>query len=119
MSRDFYDSKIVPLLLGGIALVMLFFIGLGIGLIAGAAPEAEVEVSVFVDHPDDPGDVEPEVILVPDPYPVERPYPVPVPYAIADERLGAYRVNGYVTLRGHGPYQTIGRTRQKMACFPL
>jgi hypothetical protein len=103
-----YNSRIFPLLMGAIAVVALFFIGMGIGLIAGAGPEAEV---VEIEVP-----VEVQVVV---PYPVPVPGPIvrfPVPFAIADEQIGAYRVNGYVTMRGPGRITTH---RQIMACFPI
>ncbi len=103
-----YDSRIFPLIMGVIAVVALFFIGLGIGIIASAGPEAEVvEIEVPVGVP------------VSVPYPVAVPGPVvrfPVPYAIADEQIGAYRVNGFVVIHGPG---RMSLYRQTMACFPI
>ena len=64
--------------------------------------------------------VEPEVVYVEVPGPPPPPVhvKVPVPFAVADESIGAYRVNGFVTFKG-GPVGSYFTTRQPMACFPL
>lgn len=104
----FYDSRVFPVVMAAIAVVALFFIGMGIGIIASAGPEPEVvEVEVLVP-------MGPQIIRVP--VPVEVPVRIPAPYAIADEQIGAYRVNGYVTMHGPARYSVHP---QIMACFPL
>ncbi len=68
----------------------------------------------------EPAECVPEVVYQPG-EPVVIPYPVkvPVPYAIADEVLGAYRVNGYVTFgAGRLGGLTMTSTPEIMACFP-
>jgi hypothetical protein len=60
-----------------------------------------------------------ETIYLETPVPVPYPVMIPQPYAIADEVLGAYRVNGFVTFGG-GAFADLTMTAhpQLMACFP-
>lgn len=92
--------------------VVLFFVGLAVGLSADSSirPPQVVEVEVAADCDEC---LDAVVITVPVPVPV--PVRVPVPFAVADEAIGAYRVNGFLRFQGPGKFSTH---RAVMACFP-
>jgi len=96
--------RIVILALIGVA---LFFVGLAAGLMSDSEFDAPL-----IEYVDRPGEA-------PDPIEVPVTVRTPIPYAIADEDLGAYRVNGFVEFRGRGPATQMRSVRQLMACFPL
>ncbi len=90
--------------------VALFFIGLAVGIVSDSDVRQPMYEEVRVEVP------------VPFPVPVHVPgrvIRVPVPFAIADEQIGAYRVNGFVEFRGRGPAAQMRVYQSRMACFPL
>lgn len=92
--------------------VAFFLAGLAIGVIAADSgvppPPQVVEVEV-------PADCDEYQCETPDAEIVLLPVRVPVPFAVADEVIGAYRVNGFLSFRGPGKFSTH---RAVMACFP-
>lgn len=91
--------------------VVLFFVGLAVGLSADSSirpPPQVVEVEVSADCDEYQCETpDAEIVLL--------PVRVPVPFAVADEAIGAYRVNGFLSFRGPGKFSTH---RAVMACFP-
>ncbi len=100
--------RIVILAVIGVA---LFFIGLAVGLTADlsqSSPPEVIQVEVAADCDENQcKQADPGVVLL--------PVRVPVPFAVADEAIGAYRVNGFLSFRGPGKFSTH---RAVMACFP-
>ncbi len=109
-------SSVLKVLLLGVIGVFLFFVGLAVGIVSDSDERDPYQApSVVADAGETPigvpTPVPPRVIVLP-----SRIYRVPAPYAIADEQIGAYRVNGFVTFLGP---TRIRLSQQQMACFPL
>ena len=102
-------SSVLRIVILAVISVALLFVGLAGGLIFDSDVRGGFDVV-----PEAPQPMGPRIIRVS--VPIEVPIRVPAPYAIADEALGAYRVNGYVVFSGPMRFSTH---RSIMACFPV
>ena len=109
-------SPVLRIVILAVIGVALFFVGLVAGLMSDSYVWDSFESAPVVSEAPEPMEPRWPRRIIRVPVPVEVPVRVPVPFAVADEQIGAYRVNGYVVI--HGPSR-FGTHRSKMACFPL